>query len=185
VSYTELYKITKTGNVKPYKEYQNSWRGAMMIWRKLEEKYLPPFLPDWFMPTPNHTSAHRNTVEEMQEVWDLVEDSRLTIQERICMATTFDGYWIKRDIFGAVAEAYDWFAGNYTGTSLGEMAQDIHRAIMDTKCYGLCWNHTSVNGDWYVEYGPNGGIKPYNIFRTNRRLHYELSIQKPELFNLP
>lgn len=42
MSYTEIHRITKSGNTKRVAEIKNAWRGAMAVWTCLEDKYLPP-----------------------------------------------------------------------------------------------------------------------------------------------
>ena len=47
MSYTELYAFDKTGKAKLFGTVHNAWRGAMRVWRIMEERYLPLYIPDF------------------------------------------------------------------------------------------------------------------------------------------
>ena len=51
MSQTEIYGFDQSGNAYFKAGIKNSWRGAMAIWSFLEEKYLPPYIPDYIKAT--------------------------------------------------------------------------------------------------------------------------------------
>lgn len=138
MSYTEIYRITKSGNTKLAGQIRNSFRGAMAIWNALEEKYLPPYAPYGFK------MSRMITDGKMQEVWDLSKDSRLSEDERIVLISTFDNVLVEKKDFNRLCEAFRNFKHE---TSLTEQAEIIEKLSMDKNTYGVCWNQTSVNAD--------------------------------------
>ena len=47
MSYTEIFAFNKEGNAYMAGMARNSWRGAMMIWNIMEERHLPPYIPEY------------------------------------------------------------------------------------------------------------------------------------------
>ncbi len=47
MSSTEIFGFDKEGNAFGQADVNNAWRGAMAIWRILEERYLPPHRPSY------------------------------------------------------------------------------------------------------------------------------------------
>ena len=85
MSYTEIYSFDKQGVAHLYGEVHNAFRSGMAIWRFLESKYLPPFLPDYvkcmgctsakqfadkFGYVPSRTSPTMDESNVIQEIWD-------------------------------------------------------------------------------------------------------------------
>lgn len=136
MSYTEIYRVTTKGNTRLEGEVQNSHRGAMSVWNYLEEKYLPPF----FL----HGQKFSRMFGEMQEVWNLSKDPRLTESERICLMSTFDNVVVLAEDIPKLLKAFREFPGN---TSLPEQADIIESIPKDKRLLGICWNQTSVNAD--------------------------------------
>lgn len=46
MSCVEIYKIDTNGNSHLFGTAQNSWLGAMQLWKHMEEEYLPQYIPD-------------------------------------------------------------------------------------------------------------------------------------------
>ena len=102
MSVTEIYVFRKDGFARYYAGIRNAWRGAIAIWSFLEEKYLPPYIPDyvtgcnWYYPsiTPQEVERQlgykptrlapsiKKGNNPTQEIWDLADDLRLSRYER-------------------------------------------------------------------------------------------------------
>lgn len=149
MSYTEIYRVTPKGNTRFEGEIHNAFRGAMAVWKYLEEKYLPPF----FL----HGQKFNRMFGEMQEVWDLSKDQRLSEAERICLLSTFDNVMVLKEDIPKLCAAFREFAGE---TSLPEQATLIETIPKDNM-WGIVWNQTSVNGDLP---GKNVKDKAWSLF---------------------
>lgn len=112
MSRTELYTIRRRdGRLQSCGDANNAWRGAMIIWHSLEEKYLPS------LPLQESDKMMGNTYrsrfspftpkEEKDRFWRLERDPRLTWQERIVLATTYDFAVIFYEDLPEVADAYE------------------------------------------------------------------------------
>lgn len=158
MSYTELFKVKSDGNAESFNEVRNAFRGAMAVWNSLEKKYLP------------ETPFSRLFGSEAQKVWDLVKDERLTSEERICMASTFDNVMVKRENLPKLIVAFRKFPSE---TSLPEQADLIEMEMnLDEDLVAIGWNQTSVNGDTWANFGgydeEEGEPIPYNINTMDR-----------------
>lgn len=180
MSYTEIYRISKTGNVRLHEEVKNAHRGAMSVWVCLEEKYLPPYVPYWFTPSAERRGATRmGSGGKEQKVWDLWKDPRMSKSEKIVMCSTFDHVVVSSENFDRLQTAFMDFWGEFPFTSYREQAQIISDMSYNKNIHGLCWNQTSVS-EGYYEYGPNGGRSIYNIYKSQKK-HWELFEGHPEL----
>ena len=139
MSYTELFGFDQNGDAYSMAEIKNAFRGAMMVWEYLENKYLP------FVDFTRILSGKR---EEQQKVWDLSKDDRLSRQEKIVLLSTFDNVVVKQANFKELIRAFLEFPGEKT--SLKEQAE----IIKQSDCIAVAWNQTSVNCDylWSVSY---------------------------------
>jgi hypothetical protein len=132
MSCTEIYGLTKN-SVKCIGETRNSWRGAMAVWRLLEKKYLPKFIPEWARRTARPDDEYSRTScigsnKEIEEIWGLLKSPRLTKTERIVLGSTFDNVLARVDRIAEVLSAFREFEGE---TSLKEQADIIERAIRE------------------------------------------------------
>lgn len=158
MSYTEIIAFHKdTGTPYMEEEIKNSWRGAMNVWSEIEKRYLPEFIPDYYKElgcktaedirrrygfTPTRTSSIDTSA--MQEIWDLVNDKKLTLDERITLCTTFDKCLVKRENIQMVIDAFRNFNGD-ENCSLNEQADILEEFLKDENCMAVGWNQTSVN----------------------------------------
>lgn len=177
MSCTEIYAFRKDGNAYLYGTTHNAWRGAIAVWKAMEERHLPPYIPMGFKEafpgiTPevmrarfaiSRTSASLNDDKGIQEIWDLYENPDIPEHERIVMATTFDYALVKRKNIPDVIDAFLKFGGE---TSLPEQATILEKMLHDPDIIAVGWNQTSVNGD---DWGNAGGYDaeaeehiPYN-----------------------
>lgn len=163
MSCTEIYAFDIKGNAYLFGTVSNSWRGAMAIWRYLEEKYLPPYIPNYMrslgVTTAEECKRQMNFVptrcsacqiRDMQEIWDLCDSPKLSEAERICLYTTFDRYLIKKEDIPRVVKAFKEFEGD---TSLKAQAEILEKAYKDDNCMAIGWNQTSVCADNWGTYG--------------------------------
>lgn len=176
MSYTEIYAFEKDGNACFYSEVRNAWRGAMAIWRTLEEKYLLslPFPSGWSLVNRDRNYYSRTTAtitdaDAMKEIWDLAKDERLSENERIVLKTTFDYVVVKKEDLPKVIDAFNDFEGE---TSLKEQAEILVKMFNDDDVIAVGWNQTSVNGDTWGNFGGYDEEKyediPYNILTMDK-----------------
>lgn len=174
MSYTEIFKIDKAGDVYNVYDIKNSWRGAIKIWAILEKKYLPPYEPEWAKYMQMDTKVGRfcdfTNKEALQEIWDLFKNKQVSLTDKIVLGTTFDHVIVFKKDFQAVITAFENFEGE---TSLPEQAH-ILKALQDSSsCIGVAWNQTSVNaGAWRINSPETGESVCYNIFKQNN--HWDL-----------
>lgn len=192
MSYTEIYGFNKEGNAYFQGEVKNALRGAMAIWGILEEKYLPPYIPEyvkcanWFYPgitydevvsklgySPTRLSPSFSKTNPAKELWDLADSDKLSRQEKIVLMTTFDYVLVKKQDLSKVVDAFIAFEGE---TSLAEQAKILQAIAADDSCIAVGWNQTSVNADTWASMGgydeENGEPIPYNCLTGDK--HYWL-----------
>lgn len=193
MSFTEIFAFNQQGDAYPYATIPNAWRGGMAVWREMEQRHLPPYIPDyvkscnWYKPgMPFEEIVKRNGFEPtratsvgfkgknpMQEVWDLADDPSIPEYERIALFTTFDDCLVRRENLERVIVAFRQFGGD---TNLGEQADILERAVADPNVIAVGWGQTSVcTGNWGNSGGYNeesGEYMPYNCLAGTK--HYWL-----------
>ena len=142
MSYTEMYKVDRDGNVHHAAEFHNSHRGAWLVWKQMCERYL-------------HKDAVMLIMEPgnggMQEVWDLWKAPRVLRQHRIVMASTFDRVMVRRDNLLRLIEAIEEYAKDFDPGTLLAQARKLQELVQDDDVIAVCWNQTSVNcNPWWV-----------------------------------
>ncbi len=118
-------------------EFQNSFLGAALLWRNLEEKYLPPNIPDYAKGTPFEKHMTRMINGNMKEVWNLFNDENVSYDDRVSLGCTFDKVVILRKDFDKICNAFRKQEGHFP-----KMAEIIKSLDSDIK--GIAFNHTSV-----------------------------------------
>ena len=157
MSEVEIYTFDKEGNACHAGEARNAARGAMAIWRILEDAYLPPMQDDSILQLqkqfPNYKPSRLNgTSSDMQEVWNLAKDERLPQFERIVMITTFDKVVVQKAVFATVIDAFIQFDKTYPGrTNLLEQVEVLKEADEDGSI-AVAWNQTSVNDSMWQHF---------------------------------
>lgn len=192
MSYTEIYAFDKAGLPRLYGEVHNSYRGAMAVWNILDERHLPPYMPEyvkscnWYRSDmtpeeverrlgyrPRRTSDYCGKEKPICEVWNLADNPEIPEHERIVLHTTFDDCLVRAENLPAVIAAFRQFEGD---TSLKEQADILQRAADDPEIIAVGWNQTSVNGDsWYNAGGYDHEAEediPYNCLTGDK--HYWL-----------
>lgn len=184
MSYTEIYSFDKKGNASQAAEIRNAFRGAMAVWKRLEEKHLPPYRPSYvpaFIPDdrveeflrykPSRCTAMMDD-GAMKEIWNLADNRDVPENERIILFTTFDKCLVKKEDLPAVISAFRSFDAE---TSLPEQAGVLEQLLQDEDCIAVGWNQTSVNGDTWANFEydeENDECIPYNCM--NGEEHYWL-----------
>ena len=195
MSYTEIYAFDKAGLPRLYGEVHNSWRGAMAVWNIMEDRHLPPFVPEyikfcnWYRPgmtaeeiearngfKPRRTAPSLSNGKDndpAREIWNLVDNPEIPEHEKIVLYTTFDNCLVRAENLPAVIAAFRQFEGE---TSLKEQADILQGAADDPEIIAVGWNQTSVNGDsWYNAGGYDEEAEeslPYNCLTGDK--HYGL-----------
>lgn len=181
MSQTEIYGFDQSGNAYFKAGIKNSWRGGMAIWSFLEEKYLPPYIPDYVKVTnwyydgisfdevvenlgyePTRVTSPLGKDNPLQEIWDLADSEELSLNEKIVLYTTFDSVLVKKENMPRVIEAFNKFEGV---TSLKEQAAVLAEMFEDENCIAVGWNQTSVNAKTWDNYAydeKTGDGVPYN-----------------------
>jgi hypothetical protein len=176
MSYTEIYGFDQEGAAYLAAEIKNSHRGAMAIWRFLEEKYLPGIYRPSHVPEnipderieaycgykPTRCNDIMND-KAMKEIWNLYCGDKTTRNDNIVLGTTFDRVIIRKSELPEVIKAFNEFEGE---TSLKEQAEVLSKMYEDEKCVAVGWNQTSINGSTWVNYGYNEDTDesiPYNL----------------------
>lgn len=183
MSYTEIYAFDKEGYPHLYGEAHNAWRGAMAVWREMEERHLPPYIPsyikacNWYRPdmtaeeiarrngfTPTRAASMPTKDENpMAEIWALADNVAIPEHERIVLHTTFDHCLVKKENIPAVTDAFRRFGGE---TNLPEQAGILEKIAADPDIVAVGWNQTSVNADTWANAGgydeEEEAARPYN-----------------------
>lgn len=155
MSYTEIVGFNKEGNAYSQADIYNAFRGAMAIWRAMEEKYLPV----------GRFSRCVMGGEGMREIYNLLRSEKVSENDKICLASTFDNVVVKKKDFQKVITAFREFDAE---TSLKEQADVLEEMLVDEGCIAVAWNQTSVNeNNWLIGGGydeEKGEYIPYNLF---------------------
>lgn len=169
MSCTEIYAFDKAGNAGLFGETGNSWRGAMAVWRIMEARHLPQYIPEHvkhmsrYRPgmtsaelegmigyRPSRISAPPGPEDPTKEIWELADNPKIPRHERIVLFTTFDNALVRREHFQEVIDAFRAFGGI---TSLPEQAEILEKMLLQKSIIAAGWNQTSVNGDTWANAG--------------------------------
>lgn len=173
MSYTTLYAIDKNGDIFSYKEYRNAHMGAMNVWILMQIKY-----------------KLQKSYSSFEEVWKLWKNEKVSMSDRITIASTFDNVYVKKENFQRLAEAFsDWsksakkiiYRDDYSGDIVGGQAGHIEEQALDIRelanedVVGVCWSQTSC-GTYQWEYArdENDDPVPFNFFKDGSDLFWEL-----------
>lgn len=165
INQIKVFIFGKDGIANNHCRIVDAERGNMFVWRTLEQKYLPS-LPhnDWMLTDKDsyisRIDAYGLTKEEyqnnLQDIWMLIFDNRLTVDEKIVLESTFSQVLIKREDFKRVADAFDNFKH---GGNQGLQADILRKFVDDEAVDAIGWSN-SVNIGW-DEKGENG--ESYNL----------------------
>ena len=176
MSATEIFAFYANGDAEFYDEVKNAWRSAPIIWRRLEEKYLPPYIPDyvtyckWYkeeMPydeicerleyKPSRFPDFSTDKSGFKEICNLVNNDNVSTNDKIILYSTFDYSLVKKQDFQRIIRAFYSFD---VESSLPEQAAIFEEMSKDKNIIAAGWNQTNVNCDtWGNSFGQD---KPYN-----------------------
>lgn len=176
MSRTELYFVDQAGDVWLHSEYQNSWRGAMLVWMAMARHYLggePGF---------NIGGLSKS----LQPVWDLFKDTRLPVEMRIVLGSTFDKVMVRKEnlprLITAI-RAFERITGD--GGNLVLQIPAFEALYLEDDCTAVCWNQTSVcHSPWEIpDDSADDGVRSYNINRDKEHwfLFEELELQAQQV----
>ena len=185
MSYTEIYKFDKKGELQGVEDIHNSWRGAQAIWRAIEKKYLGYLPKPYWLDQKDYDETgysrcslpFREKGEKkgtIQEIWDVCYGDKISRIDEIVLGSTFDRVTVKRKNIPELLEAFRSFEYE---TSLKEQAKAIEDHYnSDDEMIAIAWNQTSVCcAFWtecnYVE-GSEEEIPPYNYLNQDK--HWDL-----------
>lgn len=183
MSSTDIYGFRKTDNCAELcASIPNAWRGAMAIWSALEEKYLPPYIPDhvkfcnWYRPDMSfdeivqrngYKPTRCNTItlnpkdSPIHDVWNLTYSFDLTKEDRIALYSTFDRILVSADYTPEVIAAFR--ASKLEGTSLSEQADVLENLLKSGEYIAFGWGNSTSPHQWdsYAQ-AQDGTDIPYN-----------------------
>ena len=190
MSNTRIFGFNREGIAYWCIDIRNAWRGAMAIWRTMEKRHLPQYVPEcykdlwWYKPDmtaeelerilgyiPSRMTSGMLTGEKDQthEIWELANNKEVPEHERICLYTTFDNVLVKKEDIPKVIEAFRKFDGE---TSLKEQADALEKFLHNEECIAVGWNQNDINcGDWDNAGGYNKETDefiPYNCLTMDQ-----------------
>ena len=193
MSCTEIYGFDREGNAYHEADIRNAWRGAFSIWKILESRHLPPYVPDylkdtvWYIPTmsadeikarlgytPTRLTPCMGDSHPEEAIWNLQSNESVPMHERIVLGTTFDNVLVRKENLPEVIEAFRKFAGELleNETSIPEQIKVLERMLADDNCIAVGWNQTSVNADTWTTKGDydeeNDESIPYNCLTMDQ-----------------
>lgn len=158
MSYTTMFIVPKKTQLKPFKEYRNSFGSAFAVWSYLWDKYLK---------THEHDYMHGTT--QYERLWPVWKDSRLLECEKICHTMTFDDAIIKQADLKFVSDKCTEFAHLYAAKNPSaanhwkSIGEDL--LLVPKSAYGVCFRWTSVTDQW-------------SVYKAGRSRFYKLSDKK-------
>lgn len=148
MSYTEIFKFDKYGNSESVADIKNAYRGAMAVWNILGKKYC------------GH-GASIFDLSLMKRIWNLADNKRVPLDERIVLCTTLDKCLIRKEDIPRVVTAFRNFDGE---TSLKEQADVLEELYQDDDCIAVGWHQNSVNCEQWFEYNCLEQTDHYYLF---------------------
>lgn len=138
-----VYRIEKlTGEIKEYEDLSvNSFAGSLLFWMNMEEKYLE-----------KNQFTRVIDMHKAYEIWDLVDDERMNVVERILMAVTFDWCFIKKEHFDIIIEC---FTSPFATEAMAPIAASLSSLKNDKDCMGACIAWNSVSDPYSARYDDN------------------------------
>ena len=170
MSYTELFYFNKKGEANKLSTHQNAWRGAMAVWKLMEDKYLPPYIPDWARAIGDPGQTYSRTASmfgddmAIKEIWQLADKDDVSMEDKIVLCTTFDKAIVKKENLPQTIEAFRVFnKANQGITSIGAQAYALEKAHKDPDCIAVAWNQTSACSAWVFSYDDDHELIKYNV----------------------
>lgn len=172
MSYTEITFFGQNGKPKFDTDIRNAWRGAMAVWNIIEERYLPPFVPEWAarlnMETQKHHRMASSEMKDKQDIWDCWKREDIPAVDKIVLASTFDWSVVMRKDIPRLLDAFRKFGGE---TSLPEQGDAIEDAFKSKRIIAVAWNQTSVSENKWNVYDYDERKEraiPYNLKKDSQ-----------------
>ena len=147
MSYTELYYVTPKKKVVAHAEFHNSHLGAMRVWVNLYKKYFQDRIAET-KKLHGYEPSGPISQEDYSILWKLFEKTDIPVDERAVLGSTFDQVILEKEHFDRFYEDCMKYAVYYPAGSLLYQATTIQK-LSKRNVIGVCWNHSSVNGDMY------------------------------------
>lgn len=183
MSTTDIYGFRKSDSCAELcASIPNAWRGAMAIWSALEERYLPPYIPDsikfcnWYRPgmsieeitlkngykpTRCTTVTLRPEDSPIREVWDLVYSPSLSKEDRVALYSTFDHALVRAEYAPKVIAAFR--ACTLPHTNLKEQADAMEELLQSGEYIAFGWGSSLSAMQWdAILQVRSGESVPYN-----------------------
>lgn len=138
MSYTTLYLVPESGEIREFAEYRNAYGSAAYCWTSLCDRYLGGL--QWIL-----------SADAVKRLWRLASDGRMPEHHKTALQATFDNVMVRRENLGKVAKAFEAFVEDFPpgqqACSLLKQAADLRRMYLDDpECFAVCWCQTSVAG---------------------------------------
>lgn len=133
MSYMEIVKLRDDKTFESAGQVQNASKHQQVVWNYFAKKFL-----GW-----DFFNVHSSLVEQ-QKLWDLFEDERLTINERIVLGSTYDYVLVKKEHIPLVIDAFKTFENE---SNLLEQVDILVSAFNDDNCVAIGWQ-SSITDIW-------------------------------------
>ena len=162
MSYTTLYLVPESGEIRTYREYHNASRFAWLVWDTMSKLYLHKGAIE-FMISGNHAD------DALQPVWDLWKNPNVPMNHRLVMASTFDRVMVRRENLPRLADAYEQYSKAVKDPGhILTMVNDLRSLANDPACLAACWCQTSVSSDaWRVRESLEDDSRLYDVSLDN------------------
>ena len=133
MSYIEIIKFKEDKTHELAGKVQNASRHHQVIWNYFAKKYLGL----------EYFNVHSDGVEQ-QKLWELFEDERLTMNERIILGSTYDYVLLKKEDISLVIDAFKSFENE---SNLLEETGILSSLLNDKTCVAIGWQ-SSITDMW-------------------------------------
>jgi hypothetical protein len=163
MSYTTIMVAGRGGRLEPGQDFSNAWWGAGAVWSGFGSRFLG-FPTDWCWVLPQEKPR-------LRQVWNLTEDTAVAFEDRVTLATTFDGVVVRAPHFSRVADSLAFTARWLPSSNhLAEQAEYIRTLVGDPRSRAIAWIQTSVASDgWSMPTRHGEDCRPYNVYRDRGR----------------
>lgn len=192
MSQIELFGFRRDGTAELVSTFSNAWRFFMAVWDYMEQKHLPPYIPDyikccnWYYEgMPREDLVIRNgfnptrckslfDTESFSEIWQLAENPDIPMAERIALYTTFDECLVRTEFLPSVIEAFETLGSDIP--NLSEQAAELER-IISSDYIAVGWGSSLVSPEWDEK---SDGL-PYNCLSGNEHFWLDDDLLKNDI----
>lgn len=157
-----MFVVPKKQQLKPFKNYQNSWGSAMAVWTYIWDKHLKQNEHDYMYGNENY-----------ERLWKSYKSDSLSECEKVCLTLTYDWVILKAKDFEYVSKMCIEF-GKLSKEKYPQAVnhwQEIGEDLLKVPktCYGVCFRWTSVTDMW-------------SVYKNNQSRYYRLSDKKHYIY---